>query len=266
MSPFIRWSVSSGKPWEPKLDFKGDYNCWGHYPFTPKPFSFCLYMCLYVCVHTCVSMPVCVSFSCLESPQSLRELWKINTLRQLCLFIHLITHYHCITVPLISHHKAQIDTFVLFYHTGVWCNQLNLHLMHQMDLEFEHGCINNVAIWKRGVKVYSLSMSEESGCLVRWGPENTYSETAGTVWGSKDGNTCGLLRSHQPCWCEEICLKMEDTARFFLISSEQVPGKPGTCCRKSAGFCKCACASSCLLIKWGCAGGGGGCLPVWDSE
>lgn len=87
-------------------------------------------MCVYICVHTCVSMPicVCVSFPCLESLRSLRELWKINTLRQLCLFIHLITHYHCITVPLISHHRAQIDTFVLFYHTGVWCNQLNLHL------------------------------------------------------------------------------------------------------------------------------------------
>lgn len=27
--------------------------------------------------------------------------------------------------------------------------------MHQMDLEYEHGCINNTAIWKRGVKVYS---------------------------------------------------------------------------------------------------------------
>lgn len=28
--------------------------------------------------------------------------------------------------------------------------------MHQMDLEYEHGCTNNTAIWKRGVKVYSL--------------------------------------------------------------------------------------------------------------
>ena len=37
--------------------------------------------------------------------------------------------------------------------------------MHQMDLEFEHGWINNVAIWKRGVKVYSLSVREESVCL-----------------------------------------------------------------------------------------------------
>lgn len=67
-------------------------------------------MCVCICVHTCVSRPmcvcVCVSFPCLESPRSLRELWKINTLRQLCLFIHLITHYHCITVPLISHHRA----------------------------------------------------------------------------------------------------------------------------------------------------------------
>lgn len=84
-----------------------------------------------LCVHASVPMPVCVwvcVLPLLESPRSLGELWKINTLRQLCLFIHLITHYHCITVPLISHHRAQIDTFVLFYHTGVWCNQLNLHL------------------------------------------------------------------------------------------------------------------------------------------
>ena len=88
-------------------------------------------VCMVLCVHASVPMPVCVwvcVLPLLESPRSLRELWKINTVRQLCLFIHLITHYHCITVPLISHHRAQIDTFVLFYHTGVWCNQLNLHL------------------------------------------------------------------------------------------------------------------------------------------
>lgn len=116
-----------------------------------------LYMCAYMCVHACVCVCVCASFPCLESPQSLRELWKINTLRQLCLFIHLITHYHCITVPLISHHRAQIDTFVLFYHTGVWCNQLNLHLMAdtciKWTLSMNTGRINNTAIWKRGVKV-----------------------------------------------------------------------------------------------------------------
>lgn len=156
--------------------------------------SVCICVCMYVCIHVCPCQCVCVSFSCLESPQSLRELWKINTLRQLCLFIHLITHYHCITVPLISHHRAQIDTFVLFYHTGVWCNQLNLHLMHQMDLEFEHGCINNVAIWKRGVKVYSPSKSEESGCLVGRGPENTLRNSRNCVrkWGWEH------RRSHQP--------------------------------------------------------------------
>ena len=33
--------------------------------------------------------------------------------------------------------------------------------MHQMDLEYEHGCINNIAIWKRGVKVCSP-------CIARW--------------------------------------------------------------------------------------------------
>lgn len=60
MSPFIRRSVTGGKPWEPKLCFKWDCNCWGHYPFTLKPFFLCLYVCLNMCVHTCVSMPMCV--------------------------------------------------------------------------------------------------------------------------------------------------------------------------------------------------------------
>lgn len=60
MSPFIRRSVTGGKPWEPKLCFKWDCNCWGHYPFTLKPFSLCLYVCLYMCAYTCVHAYVCV--------------------------------------------------------------------------------------------------------------------------------------------------------------------------------------------------------------
>lgn len=34
--------------------------------------------------------------------------------------------------------------------------------MHQMDLEYEHGCTNNTAIWKRGVK------SVQSACMCVW--------------------------------------------------------------------------------------------------
>lgn len=173
MSPFIRRSVTGGKPWEPKLCFKWDSNCWGHYPFTLKPFSLCLYvslyMCAYMCVHAC--MCVCASFPCLESPRSLRELWKINTLRQLCLFIHLITHYHCITVPLISHHRAQIDTFVLFYHTGVWCNQLNLHLTPdtciKWTLSMNMGASTTLQYEKEESKCTACVWEEESVCVLR---------------------------------------------------------------------------------------------------
>ena len=60
MSPFIWRSVTGGKPWEPKLCFKWDCNCWGHYPFTLKPFSLRLYVCLYMCAYMCVHACVCV--------------------------------------------------------------------------------------------------------------------------------------------------------------------------------------------------------------
>lgn len=125
-----------------------------------------------LCVHASVPMPVCVwvcVLPLLESPRSLGELWKINTLRQLCLFIHLITHYHCITVPLISHHRAQIDTFVLFYHTGVWCNQLNLHLTPdtctKWTLNTNTAAPTTRQYEKEESKVYSLLVRAGLVCL-----------------------------------------------------------------------------------------------------
>lgn len=161
MSPFIRQLVAGGKPWQPKLYFNWDWN-WSHYPFTLKPVSFHLYwvsvyLCMLVCPGLCVR--VCV-LPLLESPPSLRELWKINTLRQLCLFIHLITHYHCITVPLISHHRAQIDTFVLFYHTEVWCNQLNPHLTPDT-------CIKWTLSMNMGASTTVKYEKEESKCMAK---------------------------------------------------------------------------------------------------
>lgn len=128
-----------------------------------------VYMC--VCVYVC-DVCVCV-LPCLESPSSLRELWKINTLRQLCLFIHLITHYHCITVPLISHHRAQIDTFVLFYHTGVWCNQLNLHLTPDTCIKWTLSMNTGASTTLQYEKEESKSMvgwvrGEESVCVCVW--------------------------------------------------------------------------------------------------
>ena len=68
MSPFIRRSVTGGKPWEPKLCFKWDCNCWGHYPFTLKPFSLRPYVCLYTCAYMCVQAYVCVCVCVLPLP------------------------------------------------------------------------------------------------------------------------------------------------------------------------------------------------------
>lgn len=135
--------------------------------------SLCICVCIYVRIHVCPCLCVCVSFYCLESPRSLRELWKINTLRQLCLFIHLITHYHCITVPLISHHRAQIDTFVLFYHTGVWCNQLNLHLTPDT-------CIKWTLSMNMGASTTQQYEKEESKSIAQVWEGNL------RVWGSLD--------------------------------------------------------------------------------
>lgn len=120
-------------------------------------------MCVQACVCECAFLPF------LESPRSLRELWKINTLRQPCLFIHLITHYHCITVPLISHHRAQIDTFVLFYHTGVWCNQLNLHLTPdtciKWTLSMNIGASTTLQYEKEESKCTACVWEEECVCV-----------------------------------------------------------------------------------------------------
>lgn len=63
MSPFIRQNLEN-----PKLGFKWDCKCWGHYPFTLKPFSFCLCASVYVCIHVCPCLRACVCVCVLPLP------------------------------------------------------------------------------------------------------------------------------------------------------------------------------------------------------
>lgn len=252
--------------------------------------SLCICVCIYVRIHVCPCLCVCVSFYCLESPRSLRELWKINTLRQLCLFIHLITHYHCITVPLISHHRAQIDTFVLFYHTGVWCNQLNLHLTPDT-------CIKWTLSMNMGASTTQQYEKEESKSIAQVWERNL------RVWGSLDcligelcsnpgrgcqtGATLSSNRSHVRC---RFCPTERLIDLPCIYGSKEI-SVSSVCKVKYAGsFWRVGGEVTCMrwqnIWVWGmrrvcflhmsvslCAhkysdrdSGGGGCLPVWDSE
>lgn len=278
MSPFIRRSVTGGKPWEPKLCFKWACNCWGHYPFTLKPFSFCLYgsMCACKCARTCVCVWVCVSvLPLLESPRSLGELWKINTLRQLCLFIHLITHYHCITVPLISHHRAQIDTFVLFYHTGVWCNQLNLHLTPdtctKWTLNTNTGASTTLQYEKEESKCTACWCEWDSVRVWRLPDPLTASSISGRWAGTEQADNGSAvkrrgweLRDHLPTRASQRH-KLQSSMRGRtqrIMSVQNVEILP---C-ETVGMR--ACVPTCVraFVYRDCGGGCGGCLPVWDSE
>lgn len=247
-----------------------DCNYWGHYPFTLKPFSACMCVCIQ-CVHVCQCLYVCVSFPCLESPQSLGELWKINSLRQLCLFIHLITHYHCITVPLISHHRAQIDTFVLFHHTGVWCNQLNLHLT--LDT-----CIKWTLSMNTGASTTQRYEKEESKCRapVHVGEESTSRSSASLsngVWPCSPGSGPAAVvtdtsnaNNREMCERDQVLWILEDSRRMWGLVWKQQNQNVWTaeglmtiwsliCVRVRVGAFQRWCVCVCVLIRYLCVSG-----------
>lgn len=236
-------------------------------------------VCMVLCVHASVPGPVCVCVSArpslLESPQSLRELWKINTLRQLCLFIHLITHYHCITVPLISHHRAQIDTFVLLYHTRVWCNQLNLHLTPDTctkwtlntntgastTLQYEKEESKCTACWYEwdSVRVWRLldRLTASSGSGRRAGTEHANNGSAVKRRGWEPRDHLPTRASHR----HKLQSSMRGPTRY-IMSVQNVEILP---C-ETVGMRACVPTRVHAFVYSDCGGGCGGWLPVWDSE
>lgn len=147
--------------------------------------------------------------------------------------------------------------------------------MHQMDLEYEHGCTNNTAIWKRGVKVYSLLV--RVGLRVRlasaWPSDGELliSPGSGRRAGVEHANNRSSVerrgwepRDHQPTRPSERHKLRPTMQRWIqhIINAENAESLP----------CEIAGMRACVSMRWwafvysDCDGGCGGCLPVWDSE
>lgn len=144
--------------------------------------------------------------------------------------------------------------------------------MHQMDLEYEHGCTNNTAIWKRGVKVYSLLVRAASGvCSIVWrraahqfwkraSSRRRNTQITAAVWKRRGWEP----RDHLPTRPSERH-KLQPSMRGRIQHIINVENAEILPC-ETVGMCACVSTLVRAFVYSDCDGGCGGCLPVWDSE
>lgn len=147
--------------------------------------------------------------------------------------------------------------------------------MHQMDLECEHGCTNNTAIWKRGVKVDSLLVRVglrvrlesarasdgepliSPGSRRRAGVEHANNRSSVERQGWEPGDHLPSRPSERPKLRPSMRRQIQRIRN--TENTESLPCEP-------VGMCTCISMRVRVFVYGDCDGGCGGCLPVWDSE
>lgn len=143
--------------------------------------------------------------------------------------------------------------------------------MHQMDLEYEHRCINNAAIWKRGVKVYSLLVRVGLRARLASARSSDASSISGRWAGTEQANNGSAvkrrgweLRDHLPTRASQRH-KLQSSMWGWTRRITSVQNVEILPC-ETVGMHACVPTRVPAFVYSDCGGGCGGCLPVWDSE